>query len=167
VRWIGRGTCRCDHVEQALVATGNLRPRLPSAHAVKTGIHYNTVQPCRYRRFAAEARCSPEGGDHGVLQRIRGVFGVGECPYRHRPEPVPMANEQLAERIAIAIDVQAQQLAVGELATVSRGQAWVSNARLLTAARVDRDCRLAKRCVARIRLTLRGQPPPAFSAARA
>jgi len=34
-----------------------------------------------------------------------------------------VANEQLAERIRVAIDVQAQQLAVGVLATVTRGWA--------------------------------------------
>ena len=122
VRWIGR-TCRCEHVEQAFVATRNLRPCLPAAHAVQTGIHHNTVQPCRDRRIAAEARRSPEGGDHSVLQRISGVLRVGQRPYRHRPQPVPVANEQLAERIRVAIDVQAQQLAVGVLATVTRGWA--------------------------------------------
>jgi hypothetical protein len=121
VRWIGRGTRRCDHVEQAFVATSNLRPRLPSAHAVKTGINYNAVQPGRYRRFAAEARRSPEGGDHGVLQRIRGVFRVGQCADRHRPQSVPVADEQLAERIRVAINVQAQQLAVGMLTAVASG----------------------------------------------
>jgi len=78
-----------------------------------------------------------------------------------------MPNEQLAERVGVAIDVQAQQLAVGLLATVARGGAWLSGARFLLAARVGRGRRRTMRCVAGGRLTLRGQPPPVFPAARA
>ena len=78
-----------------------------------------------------------------------------------------MTNKQLAERMRIAIDVQAKQLVVGVLATVARGGAWLSGARFLLAARVGRDAGRTMRCVAGGRLTLRGQPPLVFPAARA
>jgi len=168
VRRVGRGVPRRDHVEQALVAPSDLGPHLPPTHTVKAGIHHNTVQPCRYSRLAAEARRAPERRDHRVLQCVGRFLRVGERPDRDRPQPLPVPDEQLAEGIRVAIDVQAQQRGVAEPGTDRFGP----GAALTIGRRAPRsapgasgcDLRLTERRVARGRAAPGGQPPAAAPA---
>ncbi len=41
----------------------------------------------------------PERRDHRVLQRVRGLVRIAQRAQRHRPQPIPVAEEQQAERL--------------------------------------------------------------------
>jgi len=108
---------RSDQVEQALVAARYLRTRRAAAHPVQAGVHDDPVEPGRHRRLAAEAVRPAERGDHRVLQRVGRVLGVGQSPERDSPQPVPVPEEELPERIRVTIDVQLEQLSIAHCRT--------------------------------------------------
>ena len=63
------------------------------------------MQPGRDRRVAAKAARPPERRDHGVLERVRRLFGVTEGPDRDGPQPLPVTAEQGSEGVGIAADL--------------------------------------------------------------
>jgi hypothetical protein len=74
------------------------------------------VQPGRDGGVAAETVRAPEGRDHGVLQRVRRLLGVGQGADRYGPEPIPVPEEELAEGVGITRDMAAEQFIVAQAA---------------------------------------------------
>ena len=101
-----------ERVQRRLIVGRHGRPRRLAAQLVQAGVHDDPVQPGGHRRVAAELRRPAERGDHRLLQRVRGVIRVVQRAQGHRPEPVAVAAEQLAERVGVAVGVAAQQLGV-------------------------------------------------------
>jgi hypothetical protein len=113
-------------VERFLVLTGGSRSRSTAAHPIKRGIHHNPVQPGRNRGVATETSGSPEGCDHCVLESVCRFLGVTQSADRHRPQPVPMALEKLAESVGVAIDVALKQLSIRGILVMPQGMPHVT-----------------------------------------
>jgi len=71
------------------------------------------VQPGGHGRIAAEAAGPAEGRDQRVLQGVGSVLRIRERPQRYRPEPVAVAQEELAEGVRITFNVPSEQLRIG------------------------------------------------------
>lgn len=82
------------------------------AGPVETGIHGDPVQPGGHRGLTAEGMGRPEGGDQGILHRVRRFLPVAESPYGDGPEPVAVAPYQFTEGMRVACDMSAQQVLV-------------------------------------------------------
>ena len=100
-------------VQRLVILAARRRPGSPPAHPVKRRIYHDPVQPGRDGGIATEAGGPAESGNHRVLERVGGLLGVAQRADRHRPEPVSVALEELAERVRVAIDMPLQQLGIG------------------------------------------------------
>jgi hypothetical protein len=87
---------------------------LAPADQVDAGVHDDAVQPGRDFGVTAKRRCRPKCRDEGVLDRIGCFVTITECAKSHGPQPIAMAPDDLAERVAVAGAVQRQELLVSD-----------------------------------------------------
>ena len=80
-----------------VVGQGLGQPDLAPAEPVEAGVDDDPVQPGRHRGVPPVGLRAPEGRDHRLLERVRGVLRVAGGAQRHRPEPVAVAREQHPE----------------------------------------------------------------------
>ena len=89
------------------------RPGGPAPGPVQAGVHHDPVQPGGHGGVAP-ARRPPlrparNARQQGVLQRVGCLLAVAEGAQRHRPEPVAVPADQLAEGIRVAGGVGLQR----------------------------------------------------------
>jgi hypothetical protein len=101
-----------ERVQRLVVLAAGRWPGVSAPDSIKSRINDNTVQPGCHRRVATEAGRTPEGGDHGVLEGVCRFLRITKGPESDGPQPVPVALEQLAKGVRIAIDVPLEQLSV-------------------------------------------------------
>ncbi len=85
------------------------RAHLAPAHPVQAGVDDDPVQPGGDRGVATERLGPAEGRDQRVLQRVGRVLGVAGGAQGDRPEPVPVAGEELTEGVRVAGEVRLEQ----------------------------------------------------------
>ena len=99
-------------VEDVLAGQRHGRSRRTTTNPVEARVDDNAVQPGGHCGVTTERSRSSVCGDQGVLDRIRGLFPVAERAQRYRPEPVPMATDELGECIRVPGNVRGQHLRV-------------------------------------------------------
>ena len=87
------------------------RVRATAPHPVEAGVNDDSVHPGRHLCVAPEAAGPPKRRDQRLLQRVGRVFGIAGRAQSHRPEPVTMPADDLAECVWVAVDVGRQQVA--------------------------------------------------------
>ncbi|GAB3995191.1 hypothetical protein GCM10029992_11800 [Glycomyces albus] len=101
--------------EALVVGQGDGGAASGGADAVEAGVDDDAVQPGGDRRVAFEGAGGLVGLDHGVLDGLGGVLGVGQGAHGHGPQSSAVAAEQLTEGVPVAGDVAGEQVAVGRL----------------------------------------------------
>ncbi len=99
----------------ARLELGQLARGPAPAQAVEAGVDDDAVQPRRHGGLAAEGAGAAEGGDEGVLHAVGGELGVAHGAQGHRPHAVLVAAEELSEGRVVTLDVQLEQVLVGQL----------------------------------------------------
>ncbi|CAI7980667.1 hypothetical protein FRAHR75_870013 [Frankia sp. Hr75.2] len=84
-----------------------------AAQPVEGGVGDDPVQPGADSRLTPEVGGPPVRGEHRLLDGVRRLLGVLQQRERHRPQPVGVRAEQLAERRRVTRHVPAQRREVG------------------------------------------------------
>jgi hypothetical protein len=82
--------------------------------AIEARVHNDAVQPGGDTCLAAEGFRRPQGIDERVLDGVGGLFRIAEGTHRHRPEPVAVSTNDLAEGGRVTGNVPSEQLLVGD-----------------------------------------------------
>ena len=98
------------------------------AQPVEARVDHDAVQPGGDRCVAAEGPRPAERRDQGLLQGVGGVLRVAHGAQGHRPEPVAVPREELAERGLI-----------GKRQASSTSPATSISPRLRSSVNIDRD----------------------------
>jgi hypothetical protein len=69
----------------------------PRGDAGERDVDDDSGQPGRDLRVAPVGVCRPQRPDAGILDRVRGVFPVAQCPQGQVPQPLPVPHHQLGE----------------------------------------------------------------------
>ena len=117
----GIAVLRDQGLERLLVPGGQGGPGGAAAQPVQRRVHHDPVQPRGDGGLAAEVGGPAERGDHGVLECVGGLLGIAQRAQRHRPQPVPVPAEKLAERLGVPGHVPAEQLVVSRRSPVASG----------------------------------------------
>lgn len=70
------------------------------------------MEPSSDGGLAAEGMGGPEGGDQGVLDRVRSLLTVAQGSQGDGPEPVAVAPYKLTEGIRVPCDMACQKVLV-------------------------------------------------------
>ena len=108
------------------------RPGAAAADPVQAGVDDDPVQPGGDGGVAAEGVGPAEGGEQRLLDGVGRLLAVAEGAQGHRPQPVAVATDQLAERVRVPVDVGGEQLGVGRRRRPGHRR---SSARLIAAPR--------------------------------
>jgi hypothetical protein len=84
-----------------------------STCAIETGVDDDAVQPGRHARLAAERVSRPQRVDECVLYSVGRLVGISKSADRNGPEPVAVPANDLTKSLAIARDVQREEVFVG------------------------------------------------------
>lgn len=86
--------------------------RLTSAEPVHTSVHDNAVQPGGDSGFTTESGRGSMGGEHRLLQGVRGVFAIAYRPQGHCPQSIAVTVKECGKRERITRGVGQQELRV-------------------------------------------------------
>lgn len=118
------GLMRFEELIEAIgIVDRGCLPRSGLPHAVEAGVDGDAVQPGGDRGLPSEGVSGAEGGDQGVLDRVRRLFAIAERTQSHGPEPVTMPPYELTEGVRLAGYVPGQEIMivrVGESGVVQR-----------------------------------------------
>ena len=99
-----------------VVRQGLRTPYLGGTQPVQARVDHDPVQPGGDGGLAPEGAGAPVGRDQAVLEAVGCVLGVAHGAHGHRPQPVAVAGEELAEGVRVPVDVGREELGVRQVA---------------------------------------------------